>query len=116
MLLYEFSEDINQEQSLVALIELIKKRYENNVAEPKINTLSFLKLSKNIGVNLDYGTFAEIFEQSQAIKNLVKNFNKQYIELKSDDAVSSDDSHSGDAEQQNQKDTVSAMAKKAVDI
>jgi hypothetical protein len=116
MLLYEFTDSQHPVQGVLTLLNLIKTRYQSQQAQPKINTVSFLNLARNVGLTLDYQSFADLFEREQSLKNLVKNFNRQYIELTSDDDLGSDDSHSGPGKKKDDADVVGAMAKQAVDI
>jgi len=115
MLLYEFTDSRHPVQGVLTLLNLIKTRYQSQQAQPKINTLSFLNLARNVGLTLNYQSFADLFEREQALKNLVKNFNRQYIELTSDDDLGSD-SHSAPGKKKDDADVVGAMAKQAVDI
>jgi hypothetical protein len=116
MLLHEFADSQHPVQSLLTLLNLVKSRYQSQQVTPKINTISFLNLAKNVGLTLDYSTFAEMYEKYNSLKNIIKNFNKQYIELTSDDDIAGGDTHSGPKKQQQQQDLVGAMAKQAVDI
>ena len=116
MLLYEFTDSQHPVQGVLTLLNLIKTRYQSQQARPKINTLSFLNLARNVGLNLDYAAFADLFEREKSLKNLVKNFNRQYIELTSDDDLSSVDGGSSPGKRKDDTDVVSSMAKQAVDI
>jgi hypothetical protein len=78
--------------------------------------LSFLNLARNVGLTLNYQSFADLFEREQALKNLVKNFNRQYIELTSDDDLGADADYSAPEKKKDNADVVGAMAKQAVDI
>jgi hypothetical protein len=115
MLLHEFTDGQRPTQNVLALLNLIKSQYQSRQAKPKINTLSFLNLAKNVGLTLDYETFADM-AQTGSLKNLIKDFNKQYIELTSDDDYSSGDNYSSPDKKKDDADVVGAMAKKAVDI
>jgi hypothetical protein len=116
MLLYEFTDSQHPVQGVLTLLNLIKTRYQSQQAQPKINTVSFLNLARNVGLTLDYQSFADLFEREQSLKNLVKNFNRQYIELTSDDDLGADADHSGSGKKKDDADVVGAMAKQAVDI
>lgn len=116
MLLYEFTDSQHPVQSLLTLLNLVKSRYQGQQVTPKINTISFLNLAKNVGLTLDYATFADMYETNDSLKNIIKNFNKQYIQLKSDDDITPGDDHSNPKKQQQDKDIVGSMAKQAVDI
>jgi hypothetical protein len=114
MLLHEFTDSQHPVQGVLTLLNLIKTRYQSQQAQPKINTVSFLNLARNVGLTLDYQSFADLFEREKSLKNLVKNFNRQYIELVSDDDLS--DEHSSPNKKKDDADVVGAMAKQAVDI
>ena len=45
MLLYEFTDNEHPVESVLALLNLIKTRYEGKQATPKINTISFFTSS-----------------------------------------------------------------------
>jgi len=114
MLLHEFTDSQHPVQSVLALLNLIKHQYQTRQVNPKMNTVSFLNLARNVGLTIDYESFAELFEREKSLKNLVKDFNRQYIELASDDSLS--DEHSSPDKKKDDADVVSAMAKKTVDI
>lgn len=70
------------------------------------------KIMQNIGGEaFVYGTFSSAFESDPRIKNMVKNFNQDGAELKSQSDV--EDPGSGGDEG---SDTVSKMAKNATDL
>lgn len=105
---------IDTESSVLALLNLIKKRYENEQAVGKpFNTASFLKLAKNVGLNLDYDGFVDLFNDSESIKNIIDNFNQKTLTFKTG---SSDDEVDGPDKQRKGQDIVSKMAAQAVDI
>ena len=101
------------EHTVLALLNLVKKRYENVQAAPKVNMLSFLTLAKNVGTNLDYDSFVDIYNSSAAIKNIVSDFNKKVIVLSTGSDTNKPDTAKNRADDQ---DVVSKMAKQAVDI
>jgi len=114
MLLYEFTDNEHPVQGVLALLDVIKSHYASGRATPKINTVSFLNLAKNVGLTLDYESFAELYEKNSTLKNVIKNFNKKYIILAQPDDDSSD--HAGPAAQSADAATVSSMANKSVKI
>jgi hypothetical protein len=116
MLLHEFTDSQHPVQSVLTLLDLVKHQYQSRQARPKMNTVSFLNLARNVGLTMDYESFAEMFEKEKSLKNLVKDFNKQYIELTSDNDIGSNNSHSGPDKRKDDADVVGAMAKQAVDI
>jgi len=106
--------NLDAETSVLALLNLIKKRYENEQANDKpFNTTSFLKLAKNVGLNLDYDGFVDLYNSSDSIKHLVTNFNKKTFTINSGPGEEKIDTPD---EQQKGQDIVSKMAKQAVDI
>jgi len=116
MLLYEFTDSRNPVQSVLTLLNLIKHQYQSRQAQLKLNTVSFLNLARNVGLTMDYDSFAELFEKDKSLKNLVKDFNKQYIELASNDDLGPSNSYSSPNKRKDDADIVGAMAKKTVDI
>lgn len=105
--------NVNSESNVLGLLNIIKKRYENVRATPKINTASFLTLAKNVGMALDYDGFVDLYNSSDSIKNLVSNFNKNTITLATG---SSDTKIDTPSKQSKDQDIVSKMAAQAVDI
>jgi hypothetical protein len=111
--LVDSNSNLDIESNVLGLLSLVKKRYENVRATPKINTASFLTLAKNVGMALDYDGFVDLYNSSGSIKNLIANFNKNTITLNSgssDTKVDTPDKQSKD------QDIVGKMAAQAVDI
>jgi len=102
------------ESNVLALLNLIKKRYENEQAFGKpFNTASFLKLARNVGMNLDYDGFVDLFNGSDSLKNIIDNFNQKTLTFKTS---SSDDEVDSPDKKRKGQDIVGKMASKAVDI
>lgn len=102
------------ESNLLTALELIQHRYKDKDKTPNISTQSLINLVLNTDRTFDYDALADAVENNPAVKNLIKSFNKDYVEL---NTIDSDDSTTtvtpdGDATE-NPVDDVSSMAKRA---
>jgi hypothetical protein len=102
------------ESNLLTALELIQHRYKDKDKVPNVSTQSLINLVLNTDRTFDYDALADAVENNPAVKNLIKSFNKDYVEL---NTIDSDDSTTtvtpdGDATE-NPVDDVSSMAKRA---
>jgi hypothetical protein len=82
--------------------------YKNGALNLDLN-----KLMQNVGAEMfDYGTFKAAYDTDARIKTMVKNFNKDGIEPKTQNSIDSEPETSVDSGQ----DTVGQMAKRATDL
>lgn len=123
------SNDKNGEDSLTTnlmpVLMFLKKRSEDKELSAKLRTDSLIQLVQNAGdTTFDYNALVDAYENNDSVKELIKTFNKDTIELMSDSDKDSDEEHgagSGENDnsedhtspEQNPEETVSQMAKKA---
>jgi hypothetical protein len=105
------------ESNLTTALELIRHRYKDKKQPPKISTQSLINLVLNTDKTFDYDALVAANENNPALKNLIKSYNKDYIELlpagEDDDTdATTTNTPDGDATQA-PVDTVSNMAKRA---
>lgn len=105
------------ESNLVTALELIRNRYKDSNKLPKISTQSLINLVLNTDRTFDYDALVTANNNNPAVKNLIKSFNKDSVELRSADDLAGDqdtttNTPNGDATQ-NPVDTVDDMAKRA---
>ena len=105
------------ESNLTTALELIRHRYKDKKQPPKISTQSLINLELNSEKTFDYDALVAANENNQALKNLIKSYNKDYIELLpagelDDTDATTTNSPDGEATQA-PVDTVSNMAKRA---
>jgi hypothetical protein len=104
------------ESNLVTALELIRNRYKDKKKTPKISTQSLINLVLNTDRTFDYDALVSANENNPAVKNLIKSYNQDEIELQSADDAGSDETVSnppeGDATTA-PVDTVDDMAKRA---
>ena len=83
MRLNEFAPKVNNspESNLITALELIRHRYKDKETSPKISTQSVINLVLNTDETFDYDALVDANENNPALKNIIKNFNKDYIEL-----------------------------------
>ena len=105
------------ESNLTTALELIRNRYKDIPTSPKISTQSLINLVLNTDRTFDYDALVNAVETNPAVKNLIKNYNTDYVELRSADESSEDEATTTvtpDGETtQSPVDTVSNMAKRA---
>jgi hypothetical protein len=106
------------ESNLLTALELIRNRYKDVPTVPKISTQSLINMILNTDRTFDYDALVSANENNPAVQNLIKSFNKDYVELKTTDDTDADDESvttntpDGDLTQ-NPVDTVDDMAKRA---
>ena len=105
------------ESNLTTALELIRNRYKDSKTPPKISTQSLINLVLNTDKTFDYDALVSANENNPALKNLIKSYNKDYVELipageDADTDATTTNTPTGDATTE-PVDTVSDMAKKA---
>jgi len=103
------------ESNLTTALELIQHRYKDKEQVPNISTQSLINLVRNTDRTFDYDALVQANENNPAVKNLIKSFNKDTVELNpvntgEDEAPTT---NVGDETTQAPVDTVSNMAKRA---
>ena len=114
---FQHSPKNTPESNLTTALELIRHRYKDKKQPPKISTQSLINLVLNTDKTFDYDALVAANENNPALKNLIKSYNKDYIELQpagadADSDATTTNTPSGDATQA-PVDTVSNMAKSA---
>jgi hypothetical protein len=114
---FQHSPKNTPESNLTTALELIRHRYKDKKQPPKISTQSLINLVLNTDKTFDYDALVAANENNPALKNLIKSYNKDYIELQTagDEAATdatTTNTPSGDATTA-PVDTVSNMAKQA---
>jgi len=105
------------ESNLTTALELIRHRYKDKKQPPKISTQSLINLVLNTDKTFDYDALVAANENNPALKNLIKSYNKDYIELlpageDADTDATTTNTPDGEATQA-PVDTVANMAKRA---
>ncbi len=115
MRLDEFTNSTNTpESNLTTALELIRHRYKDKKTPPKISTQSLINMVLNTDKNFNYDALVSANENNPALKNLIKSFNKDYVELRSaDDTDDTDATTTNTDANKAPVDTVSKMAKRA---
>jgi len=102
------------ESNLTTALELIRHRYKDKQQPPKISTQSLINLVLNTDKTFDYDALVAANETNPAIKNIIKSYNKDYVELNSlSDDSDETTTNVGDETTQGSVDTVPNMAKRA---
>ena len=114
---FQHSPKNTPESNLTTALELIRHRYKDKKQPPKISTQSLINLVLNTDKTFDYDALVAANENNPALKNLIKSYNKDYIELlpageDADSDATTTNTPDGDATQA-PVDTVSNMAKRA---
>lgn len=104
------------ESNLLTALELIQHRYKNKDKIPNVSTQSLINLVRNTDRTFDYEALIQANETNPAVKNLIKSYNKDYVELNQIQPVDDDDTETTNVEDETTDapvDTVSNMAKRA---
>ena len=118
MRLHEFNHGPTNtpESNLLTALELIQHRYKDKDKVPNISTQSLINLVRNTDRTFDYEALAQANETNPAVKNLIKSFNKDYVELNQIQPVEDETettTNVGDETTDAPVDTVANMAKRA---
>jgi len=106
------------EANLTTALELIRNRYKDQSKLAKISTQSLINMVLNTDKTFNYDALVAASEDNPAVKNLIKSYNKDYVELRpdadqeDDEATTTIPPNEGDPTQA-PVDTVSDMAKRA---
>lgn len=106
------------ESNLLTVLELIRNRYKDVPTSPRLSTQSLINMILNTDRTFDYDALVSANEKNPAVKNLIKSYNKDYVELHpagedaEDETATTTNTPAGDPTQ-NPVDTVDDMAKRA---
>ena len=103
------------ESNLITALELIRHRYKDKKTIPNISTQSLINLVLNTDRTFDYDALIDATENNPAVKNLIKSYNKDFIELHPAGALADDEATTTVKSDQPQAptNTVANMAKAA---
>ena len=114
---FQHSPKNTPESNLTTALELIRNRYKDKQQLPKISTQSLINLVLNTDKTFDYDALVSANETNPAVKNLIKSYNKDYIELRPAGDLGDDETETttniGDETTDAPVDTVANMAKRA---
>jgi hypothetical protein len=105
------------ESNLLTALELIRNRYKDKDQPPKISTQSLINMVLNTDKTFNYDALVNANKNNPAVQNLIKSYNKNYVELNNADVTADDESTTTNTPDsnptQNPVDTVDDMAKRA---
>jgi hypothetical protein len=115
---FQHSSKNTPESNLTTALELIRHRYKDKKQPPKISTQSLINLVLNTDKTFDYDALVQANTNNPALKNLIKSYNKDYIELRpagedNDSSATVENPKDQDVDPNAPVDTVSNMAKQA---
>lgn len=100
------------ESNLVTALELIRNRYNDKDKLPKISTQSLINMVLNTDKTFNYDSLVSANDTNPAVKNLIKSYNKDYVELRSADEVQDEEGYNT-PDVDAPVDVVPSMAKRA---
>ncbi len=106
--------------NLLPVLMYLKKRGDDKEVPTKLRTNSLIQLVQNAGDNtFTYETLVDAYENDEAVKALIKNFNRDTVEFKSeselDDEEFGDDEEETGGHEQDPTEVVKSMAHSASD-
>ena len=104
------------ESNLLTALELIQHRYKDKEKLPNVSTQSLINLVQNTDRTFDYEALVQANEKNPAVKNLIKSFNKDFVELNPVQPAADDDGVTTNIDDETTDapvDTVANMAKRA---
>jgi hypothetical protein len=82
MRLFEFDETSGtSDANLVTALSVIRNRYKDVPTAAKISTQSLINMVLNTDRTFDYEALVAANKENPAVKNLIKRFNRKYVEL-----------------------------------
>jgi hypothetical protein len=109
---FEHSSTNTPESNLLTALELIRNRYNDQDKLPKISTQSLINMVLNTDKTFNYDSLVAANDTNPAVKNLIKSYNKDYVELRSADEAQDDEGYNT-PDVDSPVDVVPSMAKKA---
>lgn len=108
-------EDVEYIGDLLSVLNYFLENAKDKKSNGKFKMSSIISRVQNRGSKtFEYTNFVKAYETSEAVKKLVSNYNKEYVTLNIDQ--DSGEGAGTNTDKQDQADTVSKMAKKAVKI
>ena len=109
--------DPNSDSNLLTALDLLRNRYKDQEGPAKIKTQSLINLILNTDSSFNYDALVNANENNPAVKNLIKSFNRDYVELQPFGSnIEDEDVPTTNVDQttsQEPVDTVDDMAKRA---
>jgi hypothetical protein len=103
-------ESIQSDAVLLTVLNHLQKKAKESQSDGKFNMDSVINHIRNAGADtFEYDNFVDAFENNQAVKNMVSNFNREFISLRVDSSGGT-----GELEPERQEELVSKMAQSAV--
>lgn len=103
--------------NLIPVLMFLKNQADERGISATLRTKSLIHLVQNAGdTTFDYGALVKANDESDAVKALIKSFNKDQVTLKSSDDVDSDtnDNEPSSDFTPSPEETVKSMSKKAL--
>jgi hypothetical protein len=82
MRLFEFAPDESSDSGLATVLSFLANRVQDEESDPKISTQSLINMVKNSGAYFDYDGLVQAYENDDAVKHLIKDFNKDTVTLR----------------------------------
>lgn len=95
--------------AFVTLLNMLKSKANAANTGSKISIESLGKLMQNLGYNIGYNEIDSLVKSSDAVKNLVSDYNEQFVIVATDDTID----QTGNKFEPGNQDTVKKMAKRA---
>ena len=67
--------------NLLTILNVVIENAKNEDIEPSISTEALINMVANTGVVFDYNALLDAYENNAAVKQLIKNFSKEKVDL-----------------------------------
>jgi hypothetical protein len=67
--------------NLLAILNVVIEKATNEGIDPSIPTDDLIAMVRNTGVLFDYNALLAAYESNQAVKNMIKSFSKETVDL-----------------------------------
>ena len=106
--------DDDMVEALITILNHELKSADNSVETGnKISFVELVHIMRNLGHVIDFDSFKQIYDMTPSIKNLIKNFDKDFITLNTEEEVEVDVSDEANIDEPSQN-KVDTMAKRAL--
>jgi len=105
----ESQTEVEKKGALVTLLNMLKSKADTKKTGAKISIENLNRLLQNIGHGISYEELDQLVQSSDAVDNLIADYNQEFVTIKTVDTLD----YEGSKSEPGNRDTVKQMAKRA---
>ncbi len=105
----ESQTEAEKKGAIVTLLTMLKTRADSKKTGARISIENLNRLLQNVGHGISYEELDQLVQSSDAIDNLIADYNQEFVTIKTVDTLD----YEGSKSQPGSRDTVKQMAKRA---